>query len=186
VIALRNQEIVAFPNDLLEPEADCAAKQFFKEIALSADAVVIMHVLRDAVRGSGLDEGVGENPISRVEGRDVCVARNVFSIPRPIDEDHDPFHGRTSPPKRTRRRGEPYQERSDRAGEPSEPRFSLRLEFATVQKRLLLWRRGPPEGSIAVRKPAEAADDVGMQFCPPDELCVARAEEKRNAALLIC
>jgi hypothetical protein len=80
---------------LLEPEADCAAEKFLEEIALSADAVVIMHVLRDAVRSGGLYEGVGDNRIARIEGSDVCVARNSFLIPRPVDENRDPFHGKS-------------------------------------------------------------------------------------------
>jgi hypothetical protein len=53
-----------------------------------------MHVLCDAVRPGGLYEGVGDNRIARIEGSDVCVARNSFLIPRPVDENHNPFHGK--------------------------------------------------------------------------------------------
>jgi hypothetical protein len=52
--------------------------------------------LSDAVRRAGLYEGVADNPIARIEGCDVRIARNSFSIPRPVDEDHDPLHGKTS------------------------------------------------------------------------------------------
>ena len=97
-VIVSDQEIVAFPNDLLEPEADCAAEQFFKEIALSADAIVIMHVLRDAVRGSGLYEGVGGNSIAGVKSGDVCVARNSFLVPRSVDEKSRSVSWETSQP----------------------------------------------------------------------------------------
>jgi hypothetical protein len=52
-----------------------------------------MHVLRDAVRGSGLYEGTAANPIAWIEGSDICIAGNSFLVPRSVDENHDPFHG---------------------------------------------------------------------------------------------
>jgi hypothetical protein len=37
-----------------------------------------MHVLRDAVRGSGLYEGAAANPIAWIEGSDICVYCRQF------------------------------------------------------------------------------------------------------------
>jgi hypothetical protein len=69
-----DHEIVALANDLLEAEADCATEQFLEEIALRADAIVIMHVVSDAVRRGGLYECAGDNPIAGIKGCDVRVA----------------------------------------------------------------------------------------------------------------
>jgi hypothetical protein len=55
-------------------------------------------VLSDAVRRTGPYEGAGDNPIARVQGCDIRVAGNSFFIPRPVDEDHNAFHGISSRP----------------------------------------------------------------------------------------
>ena len=51
---------------------------------------------------------------------------------------------------------------------------------------MLLWRRHSPEHGIAVRKTAEAADNIGMKLRPFNELGVASSLEKSEAIFLIC
>ena len=64
-----------------------------EEIALGAHAVMIMHVLRGAVRRLGLDESVRGKPMGAVQRRDVGVSGGAFFIPGPVDKNHNSLHG---------------------------------------------------------------------------------------------
>src|SRR5690349_2875261 len=58
-------------------------------------------------------------------------------------------------------------------------------ETAAVQKRLLLRRGRAPEDGVAMRKPAEAPDDVRVQFGPFQTVSVADCFIKSDTAFLV-
>jgi hypothetical protein len=58
-------------------------------------------------------------------------------------------------------------------------------ETAAIQKRLFLRCGGTAKQSIAVREPAEAADDIGMYFGPFEILGISRSLVESDPALLI-
>ena len=56
---------------------------------------------------------------------------------------------------------------------------------AVVEERLLLRRRHAPERGVAVGKPAEAADDAGVELGIPDALGVGGKAAQIGAMLLV-
>src|SRR5215204_3641361 len=56
---------------------------------------------------------------------------------------------------------------------------------AGIEKGLFGGRRGAAQNCVAVRKSAEAADNVGVEFCPFQSFGIAVGAEQRDATLLI-
>src|SRR6266567_3689693 len=66
---------------------------------------------------------------------------------------------------------------------PSERRSPAKP--ATIQERLLLRRRAPAKHGVAVRKPAEPADDIEVKLGVFKDALVSRSPAQVAAALLV-